>query len=128
MRTALRALPHSAPVALMFENDVVLVERQLSSAERRVTSDIVTRLGEVILQKLRSEDPVLRQGYARRFIAQVIVAPKLITITGPVKSLETASCRDPKQIAPVVPSSARNVVPHRGQRWALRSLGNFNPA
>lgn len=89
------------------ESEIVLVEQQLSSAERRVTPEAVSRLGEVILQKLRSEDPVLRQGYARRFIATVVVAPKRITITGSIKSLEMASCGDPEQIAPVVPSSAR---------------------
>ncbi|MHA3840495.1 recombinase family protein [Sphingomonas aestuarii] len=89
------------------EIEIVLVERQLSSAERRVTPGAVSRLGEVILQKLRSEDYALRQGYARRFISKVVVAPNLITITGPVKSLEMASCGDPEQIAPVVPSSAR---------------------
>lgn len=89
------------------ESEIVLVEQQLSSAERRVTPEAVSRLGEVISQKLRSKDPVLRQGYARRFIAKVVVEPKLITITGPIKSLEMASCSDPDQIAPVVPSSAR---------------------
>ena len=89
------------------EQEIVLVERQLSSAEKRVTPDAVSRLGEMISTKLRSDEPTLRQGYARRFITKVIVAPKLITITGPIKSLEMAAGGDPEQIAPVVPSSAR---------------------
>ena len=100
------------------ESEIVLVEQQLSSAEQRVTPEAVSRLGEVILQKLRSEDPVLRQGYARRFIARVVVAPKRITITGAIKSLEMASCGDPEQIAPVVPSSARE--------WCGQEDSNFH--
>jgi hypothetical protein len=86
----------------------------------------LSRLGEVILQKLCSEDPALRQGYARRFLTKAVVAPKLITITGPIKSLGKASCDDPEQIAPEVPYSALGVVPHRGQIWALKSLENFD--
>ena len=89
------------------EQEILLVERQLSSSDRRVTPEAVSRLGEVILTKLRSEDQVLRQGYARRFIAKVVVAPDVITIMGPIKSLEIAANGDPEQIAPAVPSSAR---------------------
>ena len=53
------------------EQEILLVERQLSGAERRITPGAVGRLGEVILGKLRSADNVMRQGYARRFIAKV---------------------------------------------------------
>lgn len=53
----------------------MLVERQLSGAERRVTPEAVKRLGEVIAAKLRSNGPALRQGYARRFIDKVVIAP-----------------------------------------------------
>lgn len=38
------------------EQEIMLVERQLSTAERRVTPEAVERLGEVILAKLRSDD------------------------------------------------------------------------
>ena len=89
------------------EQEILLVERQLSSSDHRVTPEAVARLGEVILTKLRSEDQVLRQGYARRFISKVVVAPDVITIMGPMKSLEIAANGDPEQIAPAVPSSAR---------------------
>lgn len=57
------------------EQEISLVERQLSAADRRVTSDAIDRLGEVILSKLRSSDAIARQGYARRFIAKVVVEP-----------------------------------------------------
>ncbi|PZO81016.1 MAG: hypothetical protein DI632_00085 [Sphingomonas hengshuiensis] len=89
------------------EQEILLVERQLSTADRRVTPEAIERLGEVILTKLRSDDHTLRQGYARRFIAKVVVAPNLITITGPIKPLELAVGGDPEQITPAVPSSAR---------------------
>lgn len=89
------------------EQEILLVERQLCTADRQVTPEAIERLGEVILGKLRSDDHPFRQSYARRFIAKVVVAPNLITITGPIKPLELAVGGDPEQIAPAVPSSAR---------------------
>ena len=89
------------------EQEILLIERQLATTDRRVTPEAVARLGEVILGKLRSSDPVLRQGYARRFIAKVVVAPDTITITGPIKSLEIAADGGPDQQAPSVPSLDR---------------------
>ena len=89
------------------EQEILLVERQLSAADRRVTPEAIDRLGEVILTKLRSDDPALRQGYARRFIARVVVAPDVITITGPIKPLEIAVEGAPDQQAPMVPSLDR---------------------
>ena len=76
-----------------------------------MTSDAIDRLGEVILRKLRSNDPTARQGYARRFIAKVVVAPDLITITGPIKPLAIAANGDPDQRAPMVPSLDREWCP-----------------
>lgn len=89
------------------EQEILLVERQLSAADRRVTPEAVGRLGEVILNKLRSEESAVRQGYARRFIAKVVVAPDLITISGPLKPLEIAASGGPDQQAPAVPSLDR---------------------
>lgn len=89
------------------EQEILLVERQLSTSDRRVTLEAVDRLGEVILAKLRSEDSSVRQGYARRFIEKVVVAPGTITITGPIKSLELAANDEPEQRAPMVPSLDR---------------------
>lgn len=89
------------------EQEIELVERQLSAADRRVTSSAVDRLGEVILTKLRSDDPTMRQGYARRFITKVVVAPDAITITGPLKPLEIAANGDLDLQAPTVPSLDR---------------------
>lgn len=65
----------------------------------------------MIAAKLRADEPALRQGYARRFIATVVVAPDVITISGPTKALELAASGDPDQIAPAVPSSAREWCP-----------------
>lgn len=89
------------------EQEILLVERQLSASDRRVTSEAVGRLGEVILDKLRSKDPTARQGYARRFIARVVVAPDVITISGPIKPLEIAANAGPDHQAPMVPSLDR---------------------
>ncbi|MDK2770003.1 MAG: hypothetical protein KYX69_20075 [Sphingomonas sp.] len=89
------------------EQEILLVERQLSAADQRVTSDAIDRLGEVILTKLRSDDPTLRQDYARRFIANVLVAPDVITISGPMRPLEIAANGSPDQQAPMVPSLDR---------------------
>ncbi len=38
----------------------------------------------------------MHQGYARRFIAKVVVASEGITIIGPIKPLEMAANSDPK--------------------------------
>ena len=89
------------------EQEILLVERQLSAADRRITPETVDRLGEVLLAKLRSKDSAVRQGYARRFIDKVVVAPDTITITGPIKSLEIATAEDPTERAPTVPSLDR---------------------
>ena len=89
------------------EQEIVLVERQLSSSERQITPEAVNRLGEVILAKLRSPDSKVRQGYARRYIDRIVVAPDTITISGPVKPLALATFGNPEQSAPMVPSSDR---------------------
>lgn len=93
------------------EQEILLVERQLSAADRRVTSEAIDRLGEVILTKLRADNHSLRQGYARRFIAKVVVAPDVITITGPIKALEIAAHGNPARQAPLVPSLEREWCP-----------------
>ena len=93
------------------EQEILLVERQLSTVDRPVTPEAIGRLGEVILGKLRSKDPTVRQGYARRFIAKVMVAPQRITIIGPIKPLEIAANGDADQRAPMVPSLDREWCP-----------------
>ena len=89
------------------EQEIVLIERQLSTTDRRVTPEAIERLGDVILRKLKATDPVLRQGYARRFIEKVVVAPGTVTISGPIHPLEMAVGEDPEKQAPVVPSLDR---------------------
>lgn len=89
------------------EQEIALVERQLSVSDRRVTPEAVERLGDIILTKLRSSDYAVRQGYARRFIDKVVVAPESITISGPVKNLELALNGNPEHQAPMVPTFAR---------------------
>ena len=95
------------------EQEIMLVERQLSTADRRVTPEAVERLGEVILARLRSDDSCVRQGYARRFIEKVVVAPTTITITGSIKLLELAADGASAQRAPIVPSLDREWCPIR---------------
>ncbi len=93
------------------EQEILLVERQLSTADRHVTPDAVGRLGEVTLARLRWEDATARQGYLRRFIAKVVVAPNLITISGPLKPPKIAASGDPDRLAPMVHSIDREWCP-----------------
>ena len=91
--------------------EIALLEQQLSSGTRKITPTMVDRLGEVILAKLRSTDAHVRQGYARRFIEKVIVAPDKITIFGPVRALEIAASGNPGDMAPLVPPNDREWCP-----------------
>ena len=100
------------------EQEIVLVERQLSSPERQITTEAVNRLGEVILGKLRSPDSKVRQGHARRIIDRIVAAPDTITISGPVKPLALATFGNPDQSARMVPSSDRE--------WCGREDSNFH--
>ncbi len=101
------------------EQEIVLVERQLSTADRRITPEAIDRLGEVVLAKLRSDNSNVRQGYARRFIEKIVVTPTTITITGPIKPLELAANDDPEQKAPAVPSLDRE--------WCRLQDSNLRP-
>jgi site-specific DNA recombinase len=93
------------------EQEILLVERQVSTADRRVTPEAIDRLGEIILTNLRSQDSSVRQGYARRFIDKVVVSTDTITITGPIKPLELAANDDTSPGAPKVPSLDREWCP-----------------
>lgn len=100
------------------EHEILLVERQLSAVDRKITPEAIDRLGEIILTRLRSNDPTLRQGHARQFIAKLVIAPDVITITGSVKPLEIAANGDPDQHTPMVPSLDRE--------WCGREDSNFH--
>lgn len=76
------------------EQEILLVERQLSATARRVTPETIERLGGVTLTKLRSPDDVIRQGCARLF-------------GEPTKPQEFAVDSDLEQQAPPVPFVAR---------------------
>lgn len=89
------------------EQEILLVERQLSTAARQISPEAIDRLGEVLLAKLKSDDSSVRQGYARRFIDKVVVSPAAITITGSIKPLELAANDDSEKMAPMVPSLDR---------------------
>ena len=67
---------------------------------------------------LQSGDHAVCQGYARRFIDKVVVAPGTITIGGPIKPLALAPDYDPDQQAPPVPSLDRE--------WCGREDSNFH--
>ena len=101
------------------EQEILLIERQLSNVDRRVTPEAINRLGEVIPTKLRSQDSSVRQGYARRLIEKVVVAPGTITIIGPIKPLEFAAHEDPAPRAPTVPSLDRE--------WCRLQDSNLRP-
>lgn len=68
-------LPNQRSRRADLEQEILLVERQLSASDRRITPEAVDRLGKIVLAKLRSTDSSIRQGYARRFIEKAIVTP-----------------------------------------------------
>ena len=55
----------------------------------------------------------------------MVVAPDIITISGPLKPLGLAASGDPEQLSPAVPLCCSGVVPHAPPERALRTLGNF---
>lgn len=59
------------------EQEIVPVERQLSATDRSLTPAAIGRFGDVILRTLRWDDAVVRQGYARRLIDKVVLAPDI---------------------------------------------------
>lgn len=77
-----------------WEQEIVRVERQLSATDRHATPDAIGRLGDVILRKLRSDDALPRQAYARPVIDQGGARARHDTIGGPIKPLEVTVGED----------------------------------
>lgn len=83
-----------------------LIEAQLRSGRRKITPEAVDRLGTLVRQKMRGEEPALRRGYVRLFVSQVILSPHEIKITGSKQALGRAVSRISAD-GPMVPSFDR---------------------
>lgn len=66
--------------------DVVLLERQLANSERRITPKLIECFGEMMREKLRGDNPSLRQHYTRGMVSRVEVGDDQIRIVGSNKA------------------------------------------
>ena len=66
------------------------LERQTARGSRRITPDLVGRFGELLVDKLRSNDPALRKSYVRLLVDRVEVSTRGICISGSKAALEHA--------------------------------------
>ncbi len=101
------------------KTDVVLLERQLANSERRITTQLIERFGEMMRETLRGDDPSLRQYYTRAIVSRVEVGDDQIRISGSTKALEHAVGRTAD--APDGP------VPNIEREWRARQDSNLRP-
>uniref|UniRef100_UPI00345744CA zinc ribbon domain-containing protein n=1 Tax=uncultured Sphingomonas sp. TaxID=158754 RepID=UPI00345744CA len=101
------------------KTDVVLLERQLANSERRITPQLIERFGEMMREKLRGDDPSLRQYYTRAIVSRVEVGDDQIRILGSNKALEhgVGSMAD----------TSGEPVPSIEREWRARQDSNLRP-
>jgi site-specific DNA recombinase len=99
--------------------DIVSLERQLASSQRRITTEILSRFGKLLSDGLRRDSPVLRQAYVRLLIDEVTVEEDCIHIRGSRKALERAAIASAATKKSKVPSFARE--------WRARQESNLRP-
>ena len=87
----------------------MLLERQLANSERRIAPQLIARFGEMMRERLRGDDPSLRQYYARAIISRVEVGNEQIRIVGANKALEHALGRTADEPTGLVPNIERDV-------------------
>lgn len=64
------------------------LEAQLARGSRRITEETVAKFGELLLAKLRDDDPALRTAYLRMLVSDVRVSREIIVISGRRAALE----------------------------------------
>lgn len=101
------------------KTDTVLLERQLANSERRITPELIERFAELMREKLRSDDPALRQYYTRAIVGRVEVGDHQIRISGSTRALEHAVDRTSDHTAAPVPNIERE--------WCARQDSNLRP-
>jgi hypothetical protein len=87
--------------------DIVSLERQLASSQRRITPDVLGRFSKLLREGLRGESPALRQAYVRLLIDDVTVESDKVQIRGSRKALERAVIATAASRGTKVPSFAR---------------------
>ena len=87
--------------------DIVSLERQLASSQRRITPDILSRFGKLLSGGLRGDSPALRQAYVRLLIDEVTLEEDRVHIRGSRRALERAVTASAANNKPTVPSFAR---------------------
>lgn len=92
--------------------DIASLERQLATSQRRITSDVIGRFGELLKAGLRGDNPALRQAYTRLLIDEVVVEEQQVHIRGSRKALERAVVATAASARTKVPSFARDVRLH----------------
>ena len=99
--------------------DIVSLERQLASSQRRITPDVLGRFGKLLCDGLGGGNPALRQAYVRLLIDEVTVAADQVHIRGSRKALERAVV--------ATAASARSKVPSFAREWRARQDSNLRP-
>lgn len=101
------------------EADIVLLERQLANSEKRITPELIKRFAQLMRERLRDDDPTLRQYYVRSIVGRVEVGNQEIRIVGSTKALEHAVGR--LGAKPSFP------VPIIEREWCARQDSNLRP-
>lgn len=101
------------------KTDIVMLERQLASSERRITPELIDRFAELVRVRLRDNDPALRQYYTRAIVGRVEVGDQQIRISGSAKALEHAVGR--------TLDGLKTSVPNFEREWRARQESNLRP-
>ncbi len=84
-----RLAAHNARLGAL-KVEIKSLQRQLVSPARKITPEIITRFGNLMRERLRDENPALRQGYVRMLVGEVVIDSENVVIRGSKKALEHA--------------------------------------
>lgn len=65
-----------------------VLEAQLAKGKRRIDEQTIDHLGDMLRNKMRSDDSSLRSSYLKMFVSNVSVSDHEIVISGRMSSLE----------------------------------------
>ncbi|MEN3971654.1 recombinase family protein [Sphingomicrobium sp. XHP0235] len=99
------------------KTDIVLLERQLASSDRRVTRERIEQFAELLRDKLRGDDPAMRQAYARMIVERVEVGSNIIRIKGGTNDIARGVGR--------VGTMQKGTVPTFERKWRTRQDSNL---
>lgn len=97
----------------------------IASSQRRITPDVIGRFGKLLRDRLRADNPALRQAYTRLLISEVTVEAEKVQIRGSRRALERAVLATAATGRAKVPSFAREWRTRQDSNlWPLPSEGN----